>query len=136
MDEKIQSFLDLNVWKKAHQLTLNVYKIADALPANEQYTLADQLKRASSEVAISISEGFQKRNKQEKIQMYNAAQSSLNAVYYLLLLTKDLLITDTTILLENTHEIQKMMSGLIRSILGFSKPSNTAKESYLSSEIE
>ncbi len=121
MEEKIQSFLDLNVWKKAHNLVLNIYKITDEFPSHEK-TLCDQLKRSSSEVAAAICEGFQKRNKQDKTKLYNDAQSSLNTVYYLLLLTRDLKYHDTTILMENAHEIQKMISGLIRSVLGVSKP--------------
>lgn len=122
MEDKIQTFLDLNVWKKAHHLVLGIYKITAAFPAAEQLTLADQLKRSSTAVASSISEGFQKRNKQEKIKLYNDAQSALNDVYYLLILTKDLQLAEVSELLENTHEVQKMMSGLIRSIMGISKP--------------
>jgi four helix bundle protein len=74
MDDKIQTFLDLNVWKKAHQLVLNIYKICNSLPTSEQYTLADQLKRSSSAVTISITEGFQKeinRKKSIYIMMLN-----------------------------------------------------------------
>lgn len=122
MDEKIQTFLDLNVWKKAHQLVLNIYKVTSTFPATDQFTLADQLKRSSSLVAASIAEGFQKRNRQEKIKLYNDAQSTLNSVYYLLLLTRDLEYANTGELMENTHEVQKMMSGLIRSISGIPKP--------------
>jgi four helix bundle protein len=135
MDDKIQTFLDLNVWKKAHQLVLNIYKICNSLPTSEQYTLADQLKRSSSAVTISITEGFQKRNKQEKINLYNDAQSALTNLYYLLILTKDLNYSNTDELLDNTHEVQKMMSGLIRSISGISKPVgfNKSQEQYTSS---
>jgi four helix bundle protein len=121
MEEKIQTFLDLNVWKKAHQLVLNIYKITADFPSLEQHTLADQLKRSSSGVAAAICEGFQKRNKQDKTRLYNDAQSALNDVYYLLLLTRDLKYFDTTVLMENAHEIQKMISGLIRSVLGLAK---------------
>ncbi len=121
MEEKIQSFLDLNVWKKSHQLSLNIYKITATFPANEQATLVDQLKRTVTSVATYISEGFQKRNKQEKVKLYTDAQASLNSLHYLLILSKDLHFADTTELLENTHEIQKMMSGLVRSILGINK---------------
>lgn len=122
MEEKIQSFLDLNVWKKAHQLVLNIYKITADFPSSEQHTLSDQLKRSSAAVASYISEGFQKRNKQEKTNLYNDAQSALNNVYYLLLLARDLHYYDTTELLDNAHEIQKMISGLVRSVAGISKP--------------
>jgi four helix bundle protein len=104
------------------------------LPTSEQYTLADQLKRSSSAVTISITEGFQKRNKQEKINLYNDAQSALTNLYYLLILTKDLNYSNTDELLDNTHEVQKMMSGLIRSISGISKPVgfNKSQEQYTS----
>lgn len=122
MEEKIQTFLDLNVWKKAHQLVLNIYKITADFPPHETHTLTDQLKRSSSAVASAISEGFQKRNKQDKTRLYNDAQSALNDVYYLLILTRDLKYSDTTILLENAHEIQKMISGLVRSVSGLSRP--------------
>lgn len=134
MEDKIQTFLDLNVWKKAHNLVLNIYKITTNFTQPEQLTLADQLKRSSTAVAAAISEGFQKRNKQDKIKLYSDAQSALNDVYYLLLLTKDLNYSDTTILMENAHEVQKMISGLIRSILGLSKPVgfNKISEQYSS----
>lgn len=121
MEDKIQSFLDLNVWKKAHALTLNIYKLTASFPASEQYTLADQLKRTSSMVASTIADGFQKRNKQDKTRLYNDAQSALNDIYYLLLLSKELGYGDTSELMENAHEVQKMLGGLIRSVLGFQK---------------
>ncbi|MFN8267409.1 MAG: four helix bundle protein [Chitinophagales bacterium] len=136
MEEKIQSFLDLNVWKKSHQLSLNIYKLTATFPANEQTTIVDQLKRTVTGIATYIAEGFQKRNKQEKIKLYNDAQASLNALHYLLLLSKDLHFADTTELLENTHEVQKMMSGLVRSILGVHKPNghNKSYEPHTTSE--
>lgn len=121
MEERIQSFLDLNVWKKAHQLTLNIFKTTSAIPASEQFTITNKLKQSASTVAIAIAEGFQKRNKQEKVAAYHEAQSSLNTLNYLLLLTHDLQYLNTTALIEDTQEIQKMMNGLIRSILGLSK---------------
>jgi four helix bundle protein len=66
MDDKIQTFLDLNVWKKAHQLALNIYKICNSLPTSEQYTLADQLKRSSSAVTISIPKVFKREINRKK----------------------------------------------------------------------
>lgn len=127
MEEKIQSYLDLNVWKKAHQLVLDVYKIANDLPSIEHFTLGDQLKRSSSAVAYNIIEGFQKRNKQDKVQLYNEAQSAMNNLNYLLLLAKDLEYADTTTLSENAKEIQKMLGGLVRSVLGYSKQHHASK---------
>lgn len=121
MEERIQSFFDLNVWQKAHSLTLNIYQYTDSFPEKERGTLVDQLKRASSSVVVSISEGFQRRNKQDKTRLYSDAQSALNDVYYLLYLAKDLNYGDSAQLQEDTIEIQKMLGGLIRSVLGKNK---------------
>jgi len=121
MEEKIQSYFDLNVWKKAHQLTLNVYKATSTFPPSEQFTLTDQLKRTASAITVGISDGFQRRNRQEKARLYIESQNYLNEIYYLLLLSKDLGFLSNDELLENTQEIQRMLSGLIRSVLGINK---------------
>ena len=121
MEEKIQSYFQLNVWKKAHQLTLNVYKATALFPQSEQFTLVDQLKRTASAITVGISDGFQRRNRQEKARLYIEAQNFLNEIYYLLILSKDLGYISSDELLENTNEIQRMLSGLIRSVLGINK---------------
>jgi four helix bundle protein len=117
MEDKIQSYFDMNVWKKAHQLTLNIYKVANAFPQNEQFTLVDQIKRATSAVTICISEGFQKRNRNEKSRLYIEAQDNISDIYYLLYLSKDLGYIKNEELLDSANEIQRMLSGLIRSVL-------------------
>ncbi|MCB9033024.1 MAG: four helix bundle protein [Chitinophagales bacterium] len=128
MEERIQSFFDLNVWQKAHSLTLNIYQYTDSFPEKERGTLVDQLKRASSSVVVSISEGFQRRNKQDKTRLYSDAQSALNDVYYLLYLSNDLGYGTSAQLQEDTIEIQKMLGGLIRSVLGKNKHRNRNDE--------
>lgn len=128
-ENKIQSYFDLNVWKKAHQLTLNVYEVCKNIPDSERVTLMDQLKRTSANVAINIADGFQKRNKQDKSRLYIDAQNSLNDLYYLLYLTKDLSFSDTSQLLENTQEVQRMLGGLIRSVLGIANKNRNTSDS-------
>lgn len=123
MEDKIQSYFDLNVWKKSHQIVLEIYRLTDSFPEKERTTLVDQLKRASSNAVICISDGFQKRNRQEKSRLYIESQNYLNELYYLSLLSKDLgYIADDT-LSENINEVQRMLSGLIRSVLGTQKHS-------------
>ena len=56
-----QSFEDLIVWQKSHQLTLLVYRVTAAFPKPELYGLVSQMRRASVSVPANIAEGFKRR---------------------------------------------------------------------------
>ncbi|MFH0857928.1 MAG: four helix bundle protein, partial [Candidatus Omnitrophota bacterium] len=79
---KIESFRDLNVWKKSHELTLEVYKITKNLPKDEKFGLVSQMRRASVSVPSKIAEGFKRRGIRDKICFYNISQSSLSELEY------------------------------------------------------
>jgi len=42
------------VWKKSHQLTLDVYKNAISFPKDESFDLISQIKRSSSSIPTNI----------------------------------------------------------------------------------
>jgi four helix bundle protein len=128
MEDKIQSYFDLNVWKKSHQIVLDIYKITGDFPENERATLVDQLKRTATNAVVCISDGFQKRNRQDKSRLYIDAQNYLNELFYLALLCKDLGYIQEDTLSENINEVQRMLSGLIRSVLGINKNNNFRRE--------
>ena len=44
------SFRDLDVWQKAHQLVLGIYKITKAFPKEEMYGLTSQIRRSAASV--------------------------------------------------------------------------------------
>ena len=46
--KKIESFKDLEVWKKGVRFSIDVYKITSGFPSNEQYGLTNQLRRAAT----------------------------------------------------------------------------------------
>lgn len=48
---------NLEVWKLAHQLTIDVYKITQAFPKSEQFGLTSQVRRSVSSVPTNIIEG-------------------------------------------------------------------------------
>jgi len=57
----IKSFLDLDVYKEAFQLSLEIEDIVKNFPKEEQYLLTDQSKRASRAIPALIAEGYAKR---------------------------------------------------------------------------
>jgi hypothetical protein len=48
----VKDFRDLQVWHKAHQLTLTVYRHTTTFPREERYGLTAQLRRSSSSPRI------------------------------------------------------------------------------------
>jgi len=59
--ERIESFLDLNVYRKAFELQQTIFEITKSFPKEEQYSLTDQIRRSSRSVGANISEAWQKR---------------------------------------------------------------------------
>ena len=52
----MQNFRNLVVWKKAHALTLELYKSAASFPAEERFGLTSQNRRCSASIAANIAE--------------------------------------------------------------------------------
>jgi hypothetical protein len=50
----MKNFKDLVVWRKAHELTLAVYKVTRVFPREELYGLTSQLRRASGSIGANI----------------------------------------------------------------------------------
>lgn len=52
---------DLEVYKRAYTVSLDVHKATLAFPKIEQYALADQLRRSSKGICANLAEGFAKQ---------------------------------------------------------------------------
>ena len=88
--EKIQSFKDLKVWQKSHELVLEVYRLTQCFPVEEKFGLISQMRRSAVSVPANIAEGFKRRGRKDKINFYNIAQGSLSELHYYTILSKDL----------------------------------------------
>ncbi len=73
-DKDNAGFKKLWVWQKAHQLMLEVHKLAKRMPRSEKYRLGDQIERSSSSVPDNISEGHSSYYYQEKIKAFYIAR--------------------------------------------------------------
>jgi four helix bundle protein len=80
----------LQVWKLAHQLTLDVYEVSKNFPSSEKFGLTNQVRRSSSSVPTNIIEGQGRQYKKEFIQFLYIAKGSLEEANYQLFLAKDL----------------------------------------------
>ena len=116
MKRPAKTFQDLQVWQKAHQLVLDVYRMSKGFPSHEIYGLTAQLRRAAMSIPANIAEGFRKRGKADKARFLNIAQGSLEEVRYYLLLSKDLGYADVTEQLTLAEEISKMLDAYCKAI--------------------
>ena len=86
----IQSFKEIIVWQKSHQLTLEIYKITSNFPKHELYSLINQMRRCAISIPSNIAEGFKRKSLKDSIHFYNIAEGSLEELKYQLLLARDL----------------------------------------------
>jgi len=81
---------DLDVWNKARQLALEVYRTTKGFPREELYGLTSQLRRAAIAVVANIAEGSARRGRREFLQFCYVARGSSTEVETLLIIAKDL----------------------------------------------
>ena len=67
MSEWARRFEDLEVFRRAYRLSLEVHRASLEFPRIEQRALADQVRRASKSICANIAEGFGKQ-RQSRIE--------------------------------------------------------------------
>lgn len=73
----MEKFLQLEVWWKAKELVILVYKITENFPKSEKFGLISQMRRAAVSVMANIAEGSKKKSLKEKKYFHEMADTSL-----------------------------------------------------------
>ena len=114
----IKNFTDLETWKQGHAFLLVVYKITKSFPADEQFELTSQLRRAVVSVTSNIAEGFSRTSYGDKAHFFTIAHGSLTEVQNQLLVARDVGYISQKgfeIIAEQSIAVHKLLNGLIRS---------------------
>ena len=117
-----KTFLDLQVWQKAHAWVLHVYRMSGKFPRDELFGLTSQLRRAAVSVPANIAEGFKRRGKADKARFFNISQGSLEECRYYLILASDLQYAQTDRAIEAIDEISRMLDSYLRAMIGTHPP--------------
>ena len=83
-------FEKLDVYKRAVQFILNVYKATEKFPHDERYGLTGQLRRAAVSIATNIAEGSGRHHKRDHQQFLRMARSSCYECVPLLEIAREL----------------------------------------------
>jgi four helix bundle protein len=115
----VQDFHQLNVWKKAHELVLRVYRASNDLPATENFGLVLNLRRSAAFIARTIAEGAGRDSDLEFAIELKKARAAGHDLEYNLLLCRDLGMMHSELhdeLIADVTEVRKMISGLVKKM--------------------
>jgi len=115
----VTDFKKLQVWRKAHEMTLDTYRVTAAFPREEMYGLTSQLRRSTASVGANIAEGCGRRSDGEMCRFLQIARGSASETEYHFLLARDLhFLTekDFQVLTRKADELQRMLTGLMQSV--------------------
>ena len=117
--KKIESFKDLEVWKKGVRFSIELYRITDKFPDSEQFGITNQIRRSATSIPANIAEGYGRGSTKNYIQFLRNARGSLYELETFLYIAFGLKYIDKTILdllINKSTELGKMLNSLINKL--------------------
>ncbi len=130
------SFKDLIVYKKARQISKQIFELTKKFPKEEMYSLTDQVRRSSRSVGAQIAEAWGKRRyikhfiskltdaDGEQYETQHWVESAGDCNY--------LSLEQVNILISDLKEIGRMLNGMMKNANKFCMD----KELYLNEKIK
>lgn len=115
----LQDFRNLQVWKKAHELTLGIYGSTNNLPKDELFGLRSQMRRSAASIGTNIAEGCGRYGDGELSRFLLIAMGSASELEYQLLLCRDLNYLNVQLYSEldgKTRELKRMLATFINKL--------------------
>ena len=115
----MKDFKTLQVWHKAHDFALQIYRVTQDFPSEEKFGLVSQLRRSASSIPTNIAEGCGRNRDADFARFLDMAMGSASEAEYQVLLCRDLgylapeMHTDAQ---DELEEIKRMLIGLIHRI--------------------
>ena len=121
----LQSYRDLEVWKRSLLLVADVYRVTRRLPPEERFGLTSQMRRAAVSVTCNIAEGYGRTTRGEYLNHLSIARGSLYEVEALSELCRTLAFLRSEDLVEVEDHLRQMRSMLRRLMGALRKKSGT-----------
>ena len=116
----MRGFRELQVWRKAHCLTIAVYRASRGFPNDERYGLTSQIRRSAASVCANLAEGCGRSGKRDFGRFVQVALGSASELEYHLLLASDLDMLERhsyEALDRSVTEVKRMLTGLLRKLM-------------------
>jgi len=115
----MRNYEDLQVWQKAHILTLAIYKSTQCFPSEERFGLTSQMRRSCSSIGANLAEGCGRRSDGEMARFVQIAMGSGAELSYHLRLARDLDLLSkpsSDHLRADLSEVMRMLSALSQKL--------------------
>ena len=112
-------FKNLNVWQKAHQLSLDTFHACEGIKGSPATLVRDQLLRSVMSIGSNIAEGSAKQSDREFARFVRIALGSSTESENHLLLAGNLELMDQKTfegLNRAVEEVRKMLNGLVKRL--------------------
>ncbi len=115
----IKDVTELEVFKLAHSLVLDIYKLTESFPEAERFGLISQMRRSAYSIPMNLIEGGNRLNTKEYRRFVGIARGSTGEISYQILLARDLgYFSEVTYvgLADRYKIVIKMLSNLAKSL--------------------
>jgi four helix bundle protein len=108
---------NLEVWQKAIEFVLSIYRVTKDFPSDEKFGLTFQIRRAAVSISANIAEGAARQTDKEFVQFLAIAQGSCSEV------ETEILIANKLGYLQQSDygELKSSADSIGRMLVGLSK---------------
>lgn len=128
----IQSFEELEIWKKAQELGAKIYELCEINQRiSKDFSYKDQIKRAALSVSNNIAEGFEYSNNNHFVRFLRIAKGSCGEVRNCLLFSLNVKYTtnqEINNLIEFARLLGKQIGSMIQYLLRNKEAINSANK--------
>lgn len=120
-----KSYRDLETWREAMNLVETCYRLAAALPSDEKFGLASQIRRAAVSIPANIAEGYGRVHRGDYVHHLSIAGGSLAELETLLTIAGRLRMLSREDLMpawEQAQRVARLLTRLRQSLQKSSAP--------------
>jgi len=116
----VQDYRNLEVWQRAMDYVVEIYRFSSSFPEGERFNMASQIRRAATSIPLNISEGAGRESNREFTRYLVYAYSSCNEVITCLELASRLGLSKngeaSQVLIDEGNRLCKMLYSFIRKL--------------------
>jgi four helix bundle protein len=112
---------DLEVWQKAHALTIQLYRLTEAFPRSEMFGLTSQIRRAAASIGANLAEGCGRWGDGEMARFTQISMGSASELHNHLRLARDLGFlnpADYDSSSKSLASVRQMLTAFLQSLRG------------------
>lgn len=112
---------ELEVWQKAHSLTVKLYRLTGNFPRSEMFGLTSQIRRAAGSIGANLAEGCGRWGEAELARFVQIAMGSASELQNHLRLARDLDFLNSDEfqnVMKDVTSVRQMLTALLQTLRG------------------